>query len=101
MELDKDGLLISYEEYFPFGGTAFTAGSNATEVALKEYRYTGKERDDTTGLYYYGARYYASWMGRWLNPDPAGTVDGLNLYRFTRNNPLILFDATGFKSQED
>ncbi|MBL1278764.1 MAG: VCBS repeat-containing protein [Fluviicola sp.] len=95
MELNVNGQLISYEEYFPFGGTAFTTGSSAMEVKLKEYRYTGKERDDATGLYYYGARYYAPWMGRWLNPDPAGTVDGLNLFRFVRNNPIKLIDPNG------
>ncbi|MBK8558018.1 MAG: hypothetical protein IPL65_20755 [Lewinellaceae bacterium] len=95
MELDQHGLLISYEEYFPFGGTSFTSGSSASEVKLKEYRYTGKERDDATGLYYYGARYYAPWMARWLNPDPSGTVDGLNLFRYVRNNPVILIDLTG------
>ena len=91
----SEGQLISYEEYFPFGSTAFTAGSNATEVALKAYRYTGKECEDTTGLYYYGARYYAPWMGRWLNPDPAGTVDGLNVFRYVRNNPIISIDLNG------
>lgn len=95
LELNEQGLLISYEEYFPFGGTAFTTGSILAEVKLKEYRYTGKERDGTTGLYYYGARYYAPWMGRWLNPDPAGTVDGLNVFQFVRNNPIKLFDRQG------
>ncbi|MGK7396938.1 MAG: SpvB/TcaC N-terminal domain-containing protein [Candidatus Cyclobacteriaceae bacterium M3_2C_046] len=95
LELDQEGQVISYEEYFPFGGTAFSAGINVTEVALKAYRYSGRERDDTTGLYYYGARYYAPWLGRWLNPDPAGTVDGLNLYRFVVNNPVKLVDIDG------
>ncbi|MFB9160454.1 RHS repeat-associated core domain-containing protein, partial [Chromobacterium violaceum] len=50
---------------------------------------------DETGLYDYGYRYYAPWLGRWLNPDPAGTVDGLNLYRMVRNNPGILRDIDG------
>ncbi|NEQ05875.1 MAG: hypothetical protein F6K37_07920, partial [Moorea sp. SIO4E2] len=58
MEVDGEGQLISYEEYFPYGGTAFVAGSEV-EVKLKHYRYSGKERDGSTGLYYYGARYYA------------------------------------------
>ncbi len=55
---------------FPYGDTSFMAGTNQKEVKLKEYRYTGKEKDDATGLYYYGARYYASWLGRWLSADP-------------------------------
>ena len=95
LEMDDDAQIISYEEYFPYGGTAFIAGKNQKEVKLKEYRYSGKERDDATGLYYYGARYYAPWLGRWLKPDPAGTVDGLNLYEFVGGNPVTLFDKTG------
>lgn len=95
LEVDDDAQVISYEEYFPYGGTAFIVGKNQQEVKLKEYRYSGKERDDSTGLYYYGARYYAPWLGRWLKPDPAGTVDGLNLYGFVKGNPITLFDKTG------
>jgi RHS repeat-associated protein len=94
-EYDQNAQLISYEEYFPFGGTAIIAGSNQTEVRLKDYRYSGKECDDSTGLYYYGRRYYVSWLGRWLNSDPAGTVDGLNLFAFVSNNPLKYKDALG------
>ncbi len=95
LELDIDGLIISYEEYYPFGGTSFTTGNSSKEIKLREYRYSGKERDDVTGLYYYGVRYYAPWMYRWLNPDPAGTVDGFNLYRFVRNNPIKFNDPNG------
>ncbi len=97
-EYDNAAKLISYEEYFPYGGTAIIAGSNQAEVKLKEYRYSGKERDDSTGLYYYGRRYYAPWLGRWLNPDPAGTVDGMNLYAFVRGNPVTHVDAGGLIS---
>ncbi|WP_157644888.1 RHS repeat-associated core domain-containing protein, partial [Burkholderia ubonensis] len=42
-----------------------------------------------------GYRHYAPWLARWLNPDPAGTVDGLNLFRFVRNNPGTLRDTDG------
>jgi RHS repeat-associated protein len=94
-EYDKDAQLITYEEYFPYGGTAIIAGTNQAEVKLKDYRYSGKERDDSTGLYYYGARYYAPWLGKWLNPDPAGTVDGTNLYAFVGGNPITHVDIDG------
>ena len=97
LEVDDDAQIISYEEYFPYGGTAFIAGKNQQEVKLKEYRYSGKERDDSTGLYYYGARYYAPWLGRWLKPDPAGTVDGLNLYGFVGGNPITFTDSNGLE----
>ena len=95
VETDQNAAIISYEEYFPFGGTAIIAGKSQSEVELKVYRFTGKERDDTTGLYYYGQRYYAPWLGRWISADPAGNVDGLNLYAYVSNNPLIYTDPTG------
>ena len=99
MEVNASGALISYEEYFPYGGTSFVAGKNLAEVSLKRYRYSGKERDSVTGFYYYGMRYYAPWIGRWLSVDPAGTVDGLNLYAFVRGNPLSKLDPTGMSRE--
>ena len=95
LEVDEAAQVISYEEYFPYGGTALIAGRNQREVKLKEYRYSGKERDDSTGLYYYGARYYAPWLGRWISPDPAGTVDGLDLFAFVSGNPMTKVDEAG------
>jgi RHS repeat-associated protein len=97
MELDAHGAVISYEEYHPFGTTSFQSfGSSA--LSKKRYRYTGKEKDDETGLYYHGARYYAPWLGRWTAPDPAGAVDGLNPYTYVRNNPVSLHDPNGQQS---
>jgi RHS repeat-associated protein len=95
LEVDQDAAVISYEEYTPYGGTAIIAGNDIKEVKLKDYRYSGKERDDTTGLYYYGARYYVPWLGRWLNPDPSGASDGLNLYMFVGDNPVSKLDPDG------
>ncbi len=95
LELDKDSGLISYEEYYPYGTTAYQAMKSAAEVSLKCYRYTGKERDEETGLYYHGARYYAPWLGRWMAADPAGLADRTNLYWYASNNPLVLIDLSG------
>ncbi|KWS17258.1 MULTISPECIES: RHS repeat-associated core domain-containing protein [Pseudomonas] len=94
LELDQQGGLISQESYYPFGGTAWWAARSSVEAKYKTVRYSGKERD-ASGLYYYGFRYYAPWLQRWINPDPAGDVDGLNLYRMVRNNPLVYVDAKG------
>lgn len=98
IELDENGALISYEEYHPYGTTSFQASDGAAEVSLKRYRYTGKERDEETGLYYHGARYYACWLGRWTSADPAGTVDGTNLYLYARANPVGRMDPDGSQS---
>ena len=92
--------VISYEEYHPYGSTAFHLSSASSQVSAKRYRYTGKEKDEETGLYYHGARYYAPWLGRWTAADPAGLVDGLNLYRYSRDNPIRFSDPSGTKSDE-
>ncbi|MBD8476239.1 RHS repeat protein [Pseudomonas sp. CFBP 8770] len=94
LELGSDGQLLSREEYYPFGGTACWAGRSALQAKYKTIRYSGKERD-ATGLYYYGLRYYAPWLMRWINPDPAGDIDGLNLYAMVGNNPISLVDGDG------
>ncbi|WP_223529620.1 RHS repeat-associated core domain-containing protein [Pseudomonas sp. GL-R-19] len=94
LELDDDGEVISQERYHPFGTTAWFAGRGEVEASYRTVRYSGKEQD-VTGLYYYGYRYYQSGAGRWLSSDPAGTIDGLNLYRMVRNNPVSLADKNG------
>ena len=95
MELDETGKLIAYEEYFPYGQTAFLAGDDAREVDRREYRYSAKECDDFTGLYYYGFRYLVPWLGRWLSPDPSGPSDDLNLYQFVLGDPVGNSDPDG------
>lgn len=94
LEVDGQGQIMSKEEFYPYGGTALWTARSEVEASYKTIRYSGKERD-ATGLYYYGHRYYMPWLGRWLNPDPAGMVDGLNLYRMVRNNPIGLMDPNG------
>jgi RHS repeat-associated protein len=97
LELDDIGRVISYEEYHPFGSTSYQAVRAGVETP-KRYRFTGKERESETGLYYHGARYYAPWLGRWTAPDPAGLVDGPNLYAYVRNDPVNHSDPTGHLS---
>src|SRR5262249_58005375 len=92
VELDGGGALITYEEFHPFGTSAFQGGRSAAEVSLKRYRYTGKERDEETGLCYFGARYSACWLGRWLSPDPAELAEGVDVYVYVGNNPVPFRD---------
>ena len=97
--LELDGTtqanVVSYEELFPYGATAYRASNAAIDVSPKRYRYTTKERDEETGLDYFGARYYASWLGRWLSADPAGFVDGPNLFAYVKGAPMNMRDASG------
>lgn len=97
LELDgtSDAKVISYEEYHPYGTTAYQAKNTAIKAAAKRYRYTGKERDEDSGLYYYGARYYVAWLGRWIRCDPKSLIDGLNLYRYGIPNSIIAIDPFG------
>ncbi|MBK5397756.1 RHS repeat protein [Pseudomonas sp. TH39(2020)] len=94
IELDDKAWLISQESYLPYGGTAWVASRSAVEADYRTIRYSGKERD-ASGLYYYGHRYYAPWLQRWISPDPAGPVDGLNLYAMVGNNPVRFIDHQG------
>jgi RHS repeat-associated protein len=99
LELDDQGNIISYEEYFPFGATSYQAVANQSDVA-KRYRYAGKERDAENDLYYHGARYYAPWLGRWTACDPAGMTDGPAPYAYSRDNPVTLMDPNGAASTD-
>ena len=93
--LDDTGGFINREEYTPYGETSF--GS----FARKRYRFTGKERDEESGLNYHSARYYAPWLVRWVSADPLGPVDGLNLYPYARNNPVRYTDLSGGGTEDD
>ena len=99
LELDDLARIISYEEYTPYGSTSYQAVRSQTETP-KRYRYTGKERDDESGLYYHGARYYAPWLGRWTSCDPAGVGAGSNLFVYVLNRPLVRVDPTGLDDEE-
>lgn len=90
-----DGGWINREEYTPWGETSF--GS----FARKRYRFTGMERDEESGFAYHGARYYAPWLGRWASCDPAGMVDGLNLYSYVKGDPIKHTDPSGQSAQDN
>ncbi len=112
MMTDASGALKSLHDYVPFGeeiqagvggrsSTYYPPGSLAINDTVAQ-KFTGKERDVETGLDYFGARYYASPQGRFTSPDPLGILrqklrdpQQWNMYSYTRNNPLRLFDPTG------
>lgn len=87
LELDDSADVISYEEYHPYGTTAYQAKNAAIKAVAKRYRYTGMERDEETGLEYHSARYYLPWLGRWLSADPIG-IGGINFYQYAKDTPV-------------
>jgi len=92
--LPTDRDFVAREEYYPYGETSFGG------FGRKRYRFSGKERDEESGLAYFGARYYAPWLGRWTSCDPAGPVDGLSLYQFVSGRPLVLTDPLGLSADK-
>jgi RHS repeat-associated protein len=99
LELDHEAQVISYEEYAPYGSSTYQAVRSKTETP-KRYRHTARERDEESGLSYHDARYYAPWLGRWCSCDPEWLVDGVNLYRYARCNPVLFTDPGGTQAGE-
>ncbi len=95
LEVDEGGRVISYEEYHPFGTTAYRATTSEIDVPPNRYRYTSMERDEETGLSLHGARYYAPWLGRWTAADPSGLADGVNRFAYAGNRPIGSRDTSG------
>ena len=89
---DSAGAIVATYVYDSFGN--LTASTGTVENL---YRYTAREFDSETGLYYYRARYYDPSIGRFLNEDPIGFDGGINFYAYVRNNPPNFFDPSGLK----
>ncbi|KAK0317610.1 hypothetical protein LTR82_011379 [Friedmanniomyces endolithicus] len=92
MELDEAGAVVSYNEYTPYGSTTHRSLNGH---APKRFGFAGKELDGEDGLIYFGRRYYAPWLARWISPDPIGLADGLNVYEYVVSNPLRYHDPHG------
>ena len=102
MMVDATGHVCYDADYFPFGWEQ----SRPINTCGQNYKFTGKERDPNTGLDYFGARWYAGTIARFMTPDwsaipvPVPYADltdpqTLNLYSYVRNNPLARVDSDG------
>ena len=86
---------ISREEYTPYGTTSYGSFSR------KRFRYSGKERVEESGLYFFGVRYYAPWLARWINVDrdlKSHLSEGS--YKYALCNPMRYIDENGCESSE-
>ena len=94
--------LISLKTRKENGFSQFSAfgEEKRSEPAFNPWRFSSKRVDEESGFVYFGRRYYCPKLGRWLNPDPAGHMDGINRYAYVKNNPLTHLDLYGLFSNE-
>ncbi|MFM0362931.1 RHS repeat-associated core domain-containing protein [Paraburkholderia sediminicola] len=85
------GATLGMPAYGPFGETEGKPESR--------FGYTGQQYLAPLGLYYYKARMYSPALGRFLQTDPVGTADDLNLYAYVKNNPINFTDPFGLAAQ--
>jgi RHS repeat-associated protein len=90
--ISTNGLVVARYAYDPFGGLTKMSGPLA---AANRYRFSSKEFQLNSGLYYYGYRFYEPNLQRWLNEDPLGEEGGINFYRYVRNSPIMFIDPYG------
>lgn len=96
---DKTGAVVERHEYDAYGKVTIYDNSYTqlpSSAIGNPYMFTGREYDQETGLYYYRARYYSPTLGRFLQRDPLGYVDGMHLYEYVKNNGVNRIDPLGF-----
>ncbi|MDC7239919.1 MAG: RHS repeat-associated core domain-containing protein [Spirochaetales bacterium] len=112
---DYQGDVYEHMEYTPYGEKWILDQNDSSKYDMIPYRFTGKEWDEETGLYYMSARYQNPETSRWVSSDPAGwellspmddegnlrsgfsVVESVNRYSYVSNNPVRYIGPTGLK----
>ncbi len=95
---DGTQTVVASYRYDPFGNTMAATG---TLAAANTYRFSSKDVNPNFGLYYYGYRWYAPGLQRWVNRDPSGEWQSINLYGFAFNTPASEIDPNGLWIEDD
>ena len=88
-----DGTVLQSTRYGAFGNVLSESLNDA--FPTNHLKYTGREEDADTGIYYYRARYYDPSIGRFISEDPLGFEAGVNFYTYVSNNPVNGNDPSG------
>ena len=90
---DKDANITQFNAYLPYGELLVDEHSSSEDMP---YKFNGKELDEETGLYYYGARYMDPKISMWLGVDPLKEkYPNVTGYCYTMDNPIRLIDSDG------
>jgi RHS repeat-associated protein len=95
---DAAGNLVERYTYDPYGRTIILDANGTAlsrSAAGNPFLWTGQRYDAVTGLYHFLFRSYSPTLGRWMQRDPAGYVDGENLYLYLNDRPLVETDPLG------
>jgi RHS repeat-associated protein len=99
--VNSGGALQASYKYDPYGRWLSGGGSLASANGLRfsSKPWVGFAGSTTSGLYYYGYRFYDPYLQRWVNRDPIGEEGGYNLFRFADNSPMRVIDANGLYAE--
>ena len=112
MVTDENGVVVESTEFYPYGRPRYEEQNGFGS----DYRYTGKELDEGSGLMYFAARYFEPVIGKFISVDPLySEIDGfkedgfetilpnphkINIYNYAWNNPLSFIDRNGLNSED-
>ena len=95
---DGKGNITQYDAYLPYGELIVDEHSSSEDMP---YKFNGKEFDEETGLYYYGARYMDPVKSLWYGADPlAEKYVNISPYLYCHANPIVLMDPTGMADKD-
>jgi RHS repeat-associated protein len=98
---NTSGIMVEQYRYDPYGKVKILASDGMlrdSSAISNPYLFTGQRLDSETGLYHYKFRQYSPILGRFLQRDPLGYVDGPSLYEYAMNNPVNYNDPIGLTS---